>query len=204
MPPTPISRKVPGRLAAGAAGAILAFSALVGTTGWTAPAGAFGISTSCGPGVEAHNCPPLCMKLAPLAAVDRIFHAKFKKPTYYVDGEPGDTCTYAEAGDPNSTVSDSIDSHQTVADFNNQVKVTKEFNRGAVVQAVPALGRYAVDIVHCIGTGSSAWCYPNMLAYSKGYLLTMGEALDTVNLAVMDKRYVPELVAWAKLLFAKA
>jgi hypothetical protein len=98
------------------------------------------------------------MKLVPLSVVSRIFHVKFTKPTYYVDGVPGDTRTYAKAGGPNSTVSDAIDSHETLADFYNQVKVTKEFNGGAVVQAVPALGRYAVDIVHCIGTGSSAWC----------------------------------------------
>jgi hypothetical protein len=201
MPAAPISRKVRALLAAGA---ILASSALVGITGWAAPAGAFGIATSCGPGVESHNCPPLCMKLVPLSVVSRIFHVKFTKPTYYVDGVPGDTCTYAKAGDPNSTVSDTIDRHETLADFYNQVKVTKEFNRGAVVQAVPTLGRYAVDIVHCIGTGSSAWCYPNLVAYSKGYLLLASEALGTVNLAVMDKKYVPELVAWAKALFAKA
>lgn len=172
---------------------------------WVAPAGAASIiDVACGSGVEARNCPPLCAKLAGAVEPSKFFHVLFGKEEWHLYGEPQDVCTYAEVHDPSSTVTDEIDGHETVADFENQVKVTKEFNRGAKVHSVRGLGAYATDIVRCIGTGSAAWCYPNFVVYSKGYLVQAGEALSTVNLTTMDRVYAPELVAWVKALLAKA
>ncbi len=197
-------RRRPARyLAATLAGALLG-AGLTAVPGWDVSAGAFGVTTSCGPGVELRNCPPLCAKLLTAVTVSKIFHVSLGKADWHLYGEPQDTCTYAEVGNTNSTVTDTMDGHETVADFNNQVKVTKQFNPKSIVQSVPALGKDAIDIVHCIGSGASAWCYPNIVAYSKGYLVQAGEALDTVDLAKMDTAYVPKLVAWVKALFAKA
>ncbi len=175
----------------------------MGNLGWAAPAGATG-TAGCGPGIELSNCPPLCAKLMSAATVSKIFGLPFGKADWHVDGEPQDTCTYAERSDASSTVSDTIDGHQTVADFRHQVTVTKEFNPKAELQPVPPLGKYAVDIVHCIGSGPSAWCYPYVVVWSKGYLVQVGEALGTVSLAKMDSLYVPKIVAWVKALLAKA
>jgi hypothetical protein len=192
------------RLAAAMASTFLAVAAMTISAAWSAPAGASAITTSCGPGIELGNCPPLCSKLLAPSVVSKIFHVRLGKADWHVDGQPQDTCTYAEVSDPNATVSDSIDSRQTVADFQDQVKVAKEFNRAAIVQKVPALGRYSVDIVHCMGSGPGAWCYPEVIALSKGHLVQVGVALGTVDLAVMDKTYVPEIVAWVKALVARA
>ena len=191
-------------LAAVATSTVVASAALTPVMGWTAPAEAFGVTTSCGPGVEYHNCPPLCSKLLSAATVSRIFHVRLGKTDWHVDGEPQDTCTYAEVSDPNSTVSDTIDGHATLADFNAQVKITKAFNPKSIVQRLPSLGKYAIDIVHCMGGGPSAWCFPNVVVFSKGYLVQIGEGLGTPNLATMDKTYVPEVEAWVKALVAKA
>jgi hypothetical protein len=185
------------------ASAVLA-AGMTAAPGWDVAASAVGITTSCGPGVELRNCPPLCSKLLTAVTVSKIFHVSLGKADWHLYGEPQDTCTYAEVADHNSTVTDSVDSHETLADYNNQVKVTKQFNPKSIVQSIPALGKDAIDIVHCIGSGASAWCYPNIVAFSKGYLVQAGEALDTVNLAEMDKIYVPKMVAWVKALFAKA
>ena len=186
-----------------AAGATLVPLPLVAVAHWASPAAALGIASACGPGIEARNCPPLCAKLATEVEPAKFFHVQFGKGAWHLDGEPQDVCTYSERHDPNSAVTDEVDAHQTVADFENQLKITKEFNPKATVQAVAALGKYASDVVHCIGTGSSAWCYPNLVVFSKGYLVQAGEALGTVNLATMDRVYVPELVAWVKALLAK-
>jgi hypothetical protein len=187
---------------------LAAFAGLLPATlgaaaGWAPAAGAVGLN-ACGSGVEARNCPPLCAKLAGAVKPSKYFHVPLSKEDWHLYGLPQDVCTYTEVHDSSSTVSDEVDGHETAADFANQVKVTKEFNRGATVHAVPTLGKYAVEIVHCIGTGSSAWCYPNLIVLSKGYLVQASEALDTVNLATMDKTDVPDLEAWVKALLAKA
>ena len=187
-----------------AVGAALAPLPLVAAADWAPPASAVGIASACGPGIESHNCPPLCAKLAGTVEPAKFFHVPLGKGVWHLYGEPQDVCTYAERYDPNSTVTDEVDGHQTVADFENQLSLTKKFNPKATVQAVVALGKYATDVVHCIGTGSSAWCYPNLVVFSKGYVVQAGEALNTVNLATMDKVYVPELVAWVKALLAQA
>lgn|GEM_PF-2887978 len=190
-------------LAALASSAAFTAISFVAATGWTSPAAAIGISNACGSGAEARNCPPLCSKLASTVAPSKFFHVPFTKGNWRLDGLPGDVCTYKQLHDPNSTVTDEVDGHETVAGFNDQVKVTKQFNPKATVQAVPALGKYATDIVHCVGTGSSAWCFPNLVVFSKGYIVQAGEALNPVDLATMDKVYLPELVAWVKAVLAK-
>lgn len=185
-------------------GAVLAPLPLAAAASWAPPAGAVGIATACGPGVEVGNCPPLCAKLAGVVEPSKFFHVPFGKGTWHLYGEPQDVCTYAERHEPNSTVTDEVDSRQTVADFEHQLKVTKELNPKATVEPVAALGKYATDVIHCVGTGSSAWCYPNLVVFAKGYIVQAGEALNTVNRATMDKVYLPDLVAWVKALLAKA
>ena len=176
-----------GRLTATATAVMPASAPLETAITWTASAQAAGVTSACGPGVELRNCPPLCSKPLSASAVSKIFHVHLSDANWHVDGEPQDVCTYTESSDPNLTVSDTIDAHESVDDFNGQVQITKQFNRGATAQTIPALSNDAVDVVHCVGSSSSAWCYPNVIVFSKGYLIQIGEALATVNLATMDK-----------------
>ncbi|HET9060500.1 MAG TPA: hypothetical protein VFN61_11310 [Acidimicrobiales bacterium] len=170
----------------------------------SAPAGAVGIGSACGSGVELKNCPPLCAKLMTAAQISAVFHVKLGKGTWHVDGEPADTCTYAELSNSSATVTDEVDPHQSVADFKNQVSVQKQFNRNAKMMKVPALGANAVEFVTCMGTGPYAMCFPNFVVLQKGFLVQASEALNGIGRAQMQAKYAPLVQAWVKALLAKA
>ena len=193
------------RLGAHVSALLLGAAALAAVT-MAAPAPALAAATpqACGSGVEARYCPPLCSKLLPPSSVSRIFHVPFGKADWHVDGMPGDVCTWTELKASGSTVSAEVDGGESPAGYAHQVKVAREFDTSAKAVRLPALGRYAVDLARCIGSGPSAMCYPNVVVYSKGFLVQAGEALDGVSLAKMDKTYVPEIEAWVKALLARA
>lgn len=173
----------------------------LGTLGAAGPALASRAPAVCGPGVNAGGCPPLCVKLMPASAIAKIFHVRgLTKANWHVDGEPQDTCTYALTSDSSSTLSDTVDSKETVAAYNNRVKITKEFQPKAKIEKVRALGADAVMFVDCMG---SDMCFPSFVVFSKGYLVQAQESLNGVPAPAMAKTYVPEMIAWIKAIEAK-
>jgi hypothetical protein len=145
--------------------------------------------------------PPLCARYLSAGAVAKFFHlGHLGDPTWLTDGYPVQTCVYAYTAD--QSVSDLIEAHQDVSGYKAQVQAVSELEPKAEVLPLPSLGRYAVDVVTCVG--GPGQCFPEVIVLDRGYLVEVSEALQGVPVKDVQATMEPELEAWAKAILAQS